>query len=243
MHWIDWKHMLSCQWRDPFRNSSNYPDSFFTIYESKREKRIYCMCVIAAKKYDTCPWRWLYLLCPVHCPPSTFHCPLSAIHRPPYLANDDSHHHVFAAPFSFTNLISILAFTAVLCQDNLATGYALVRVCTSLGYLVSFGWGYYLCVYAKIYFHIAFLTVAILCYFVTEYLEHKRKKFQADAKRESGMELWFSARMRLQKDCSSRLVFGFTFLVSTIINLNKTKLSSETWSRFFKMTMQRICNT
>ena len=54
------------------------------------------------------------------------------------------------------------------------TAFSVVRVCTSVGYLLAFAWGYYLCVYVKIYILIAVLTLSIVCYFITEYIEKKR---------------------------------------------------------------------
>ena len=72
----------------------------------------------------------------------------------------------------------VLAFSGVLFPEDLETAFAVVRTCTSIGFLISFAWGYYLCVYVKIYAHIAYLTVAISCYFITEYLERERKRLE-----------------------------------------------------------------
>lgn len=76
------------------------------------------------------------------------------------------------------NTLTLLfsAYAGVLFPNDLKTAFAVVRTCTSLGFLISFAWGYQLCVYVKIYIHIAFLTVAMLCYFITEYLDSKRAK-------------------------------------------------------------------
>jgi len=68
------------------------------------------------------------------------------------------------------------SFSGVLFPDDLETAFAIVRTCTSIGFLISFAWGYYVCVYVKIYAHIIYLTLAILCYFITEYLERRRKR-------------------------------------------------------------------
>ena len=76
-----------------------------------------------------------------------------------------------------------LATAGVLFPDDLKTAFSVVRTCASLGLLISFGWGYHLCVYVKIYIHIAFLTLAISCYFVTEYLESKRQRKKDIAKK------------------------------------------------------------
>ena len=69
-----------------------------------------------------------------------------------------------------------LAYTGVLFPNDLKTAYAVVRICMSFGFLVSFAWGYHLCVYVKIYIHLAFQSLAIACYFVTEYLDSQKRK-------------------------------------------------------------------
>ncbi|XP_065054633.1 protein unc-93 homolog A-like [Rhopilema esculentum] len=57
--------------------------------------------------------------------------------------------------------------------DKQEPAFAVLRVCVSFGFVLSFASGYYLCVYMKIYFHMFIVTLALIGYGMAEYFDRK----------------------------------------------------------------------
>ena len=60
--------------------------------------------------------------------------------------------------------------------DKQEPAFAVLRVCVSFGFVLSFASGYYLCVYMKIYFHMFSVILALIGYGMAEYFDRKMRR-------------------------------------------------------------------
>ena len=88
-------------------------------------------------------------------------------------------HQIFVNyPFSFQCFFSFLAFYGVLFPLNQEPAFSNYRLWESLGFVISFAYGDYLCVDVKMYILIAVLLIGVSLYGVIEYMRSKEGNSQ-----------------------------------------------------------------
>ncbi|KAM8952971.1 protein unc-93 homolog A-like [Pelodytes ibericus] len=85
---------------------------------------------------------------------------------------------IFPALWSMSDAICqtlLSAFYGVLFDDHKEAAFANYRIWESLGFVISFAYSNFLCVYVKLYIVLSIMLLGMTLYLVVEYLEYRKK--------------------------------------------------------------------